>query len=237
MGSIILHRDEEGIYNIVDGQQRTLTFVLLALAIGVSCDCLNDKDFYPALSQLPVARRNLNNNLRYITDWLKMHGGDCKVKFKNALEKSLQVVVVCVDKRDYAFQLFDSQNVKGRRLEPHDLLKAYHLRELNEAIRLHPERFGAAGATLSCAAADFTLTYQGVIKEVGGATPANKNRTIEFRIYDGPTSDRVLWGRAYNVLLDGNGLFNTALTDAAGSEINGVPSTGLAKSYSGGKTC
>ena len=141
MGSIILHRDEEGIYNIVDGQQRTLTFVLLALAIGVSCDCLNDKDFYPALSQLPVARRNLNNNLRYITDWLKMHGGDCKVKFKNALEKSLQVVVVCVDKRDYAFQLFDSQNVKGRRLEPHDLLKAYHLRELDEAIQLHPERY------------------------------------------------------------------------------------------------
>ena len=129
----------------MDGQQRTLTFVLLALAIGVSCDCLNDKDFYPALSQLPIARRNLNNNLRYITDWLKMHGGDCKVKFKNALEKSLQVVVVCVDKRDYAFQLFDSQNVKGRRLEPHDLLKAYHLRELGEAIRRHPERYENVG--------------------------------------------------------------------------------------------
>ena len=145
MGSIILHRDEEGICNIVDGQQRTLTFVLLALAVGVSCDCLNDKDFYPALLQIPVSRRNLNNNLRYITDWLKMHGGDYRVKFKKALEQSLQVVVVCVDKCDYAFQLFDSQNVKGRRLEPHDLLKAYHLRELDEDIRLNPDCYENVG--------------------------------------------------------------------------------------------
>ena len=28
-----------------------------------------------------------------------------------------------------AFQLFDSQNNRGKSLEPHDLLKAYHLRQ------------------------------------------------------------------------------------------------------------
>ena len=87
----------------------------------------------------------------------------------------------------------------------------------------------AAVATLPCAAAGAAFTYQGVIKEVGGATPENKNRTVEFRIYDGPgTSAQVLWGRAYSVLLDANGLFNTSLTDAAGSEIDAVPGTGLA---------
>ena len=86
----------------------------------------------------------------------------------------------------------------------------------------------AAVATLPCAAAPAAFTYQGIIKEVGGAVPANKNRTVEFRIYDGPTKDTPLWGRAYNVLLDANGLFNTAITDASGSEIGGVPSTGLA---------
>ena len=87
----------------------------------------------------------------------------------------------------------------------------------------------AAGATLPSVAAGAAFTYQGVIKEVGGATPANKNRTIEFRIYDSPTGDHVLWGRAYSVLLDENGLFNTSLTDAAGSAISGVTGTGLAK--------
>ena len=86
----------------------------------------------------------------------------------------------------------------------------------------------AAVATHPCAAAGAAFTYQGVIKEVGGAVPVNKNRIVEFRIYDGPTKDTPLWGRAYNVLLDANGLFNTAITDAAGSEIDGVTSTGLA---------
>ena len=87
----------------------------------------------------------------------------------------------------------------------------------------------AASATLHCEAAGAAFAYQGVIKEVGGATPANKNRTIEFRIYDSPAGDQVLWGRAYSVLLDENGLFNTSLTDAAGSAISGVTGTGLAK--------
>ena len=87
----------------------------------------------------------------------------------------------------------------------------------------------AAVATLHCEAAGAAFTYQGVIKEVGGTAPANKNRTIEFRIYDSPTGDHVLWGRAYSVLLDENGLFNTSLTDAAGSAISGVTGTGLAK--------
>ena len=86
----------------------------------------------------------------------------------------------------------------------------------------------AACAALTGFAASAAFTYQGVIKEVGGTVPANKNRTIQFRIYDGPTVDTPLWGRAYNVLLDANGLFNTAITDAAGSEIDGVTSTGLA---------
>ena len=86
----------------------------------------------------------------------------------------------------------------------------------------------AACAALTGFAAGAAFTYQGVIKEVGGTVPANKNRTIQFRIYDGPTADTPLWGRAYNVLLDANGLFNTAITDAAGSEIDGVTSTGLA---------
>ena len=137
MGSIILHKGKSAdgtcVYNIVDGQQRTLTFILLAVALGIDCDLLKKPKFYPALIQMPDSRRNLNNNLCYIMDYLKIHGGDCRAKFKEAFTKSLQVVAVCVAECDYAFQLFDSQNVKGRRLEPHDLLKAYHLRELDFA--------------------------------------------------------------------------------------------------------
>jgi len=87
----------------------------------------------------------------------------------------------------------------------------------------------AALAATPVFAATAAFTYQGVIKEVGGTVPLNKNRTVEFRIYDGPASATPLWGRAYSVLLDANGLFNTAITDAAGSAINGVTGTGLAQ--------
>jgi hypothetical protein len=31
-----------------------------------------------------------------------------------------------------AFQFFDSQNTRGKSLEPHDLLKSYHLREMTD---------------------------------------------------------------------------------------------------------
>ena len=37
-----------------------------------------------------------------------------------------------MDKISEAFQLFDSQNTRGKELDPHDLLKAYHLREMND---------------------------------------------------------------------------------------------------------
>jgi len=33
--------------------------------------------------------------------------------------------------QDEAFQLFDSQNARGKALEPYDLLKAFHLREMD----------------------------------------------------------------------------------------------------------
>lgn len=149
MGSIILHKEKSAdgicVYNIVDGQQRTLTFLLLALALGIECDLLKRPEFYPALIQMPDSRRNLNNNLCHIMDYLKIHGDDCQAKFKEAFTNSLQVVAVCVTERDYAFQLFDSQNIKGRRLEPHDLLKAYHLRELDEDIRLNPDCYENVG--------------------------------------------------------------------------------------------
>jgi hypothetical protein len=40
--------------------------------------------------------------------------------------------MICVDRVTEAFQLFDSQNTRGRALDPHDLLKAYHLREMRD---------------------------------------------------------------------------------------------------------
>lgn len=41
-----------------------------------------------------------------------------------------QVTCFKIDDVSRAFQFFDSQNARGRDLDPHDLLKAFHLREM-----------------------------------------------------------------------------------------------------------
>src|SRR5699024_1738618 len=42
------------------------------------------------------------------------------------------VVKIVTDSEQEAFQFFDSQNSRGKALAPHDLLKSYHLREMND---------------------------------------------------------------------------------------------------------
>lgn len=74
-----------------------------------------------------------------------------------------------------------------------------------------------AASVQGALAAPASFAYQGVIHQVDGAVPATKNRVIEFRLYNGPTSTDVLWGRVCNVLLDNNGLFNAPLADASGT--------------------
>ena len=64
----------------------------------------------------------------FIARWLK---GD-KDNFIKAFDDILEVVVLNVKKESEAFQLFDSQNARGKALDPHDLLKAYHLREMKQ---------------------------------------------------------------------------------------------------------
>ena len=46
------------------------------------------------------------------------------------VRNNCEFVVVITDDLSVAFQFFDSQNARGKSLYPHDLLKAYHLREM-----------------------------------------------------------------------------------------------------------
>ena len=85
---------------------------------------------------------------------------------------------------------------------------------------------GAAAPNASAAPAAFA--YQGVIREADGTVPGNKNQTIQFRLYTQAEGGTPIWGRTVAVLLDADGLFNTELSDAAGSEIPGVTGSGLA---------
>jgi len=131
IGTIILHKKKKGrkvTLNIVDGQQRIISLVLLRLFLDNDSDCnLLSRDFDHPISQI-----NIYNNYHFIKGWFALKKGDNEYmqKVADAFYKTLQVVVICVDEEAEAFQLFDSQNSRGRALDPHDLLKAYHLREM-----------------------------------------------------------------------------------------------------------
>lgn len=133
VGTIILHEVSEGDgaekrYDIVDGQQRALSLALIMLCIDSSftCPLLENSDFSNKITQA-----NLHNNFIVARDYL-YSAPSRSSRLIAALENTIEVVVVCVDKVTEAFQLFDSQNTRGRALDPHDLLKAYHLREMRE---------------------------------------------------------------------------------------------------------
>lgn len=132
IGTVILHKNENGEHEIVDGQQRILSFLLLKLYFNpnFTCDLLN------TTFSNKVTQKNLHDNYTTINEWFSSVDEEAKKIFDQSLKNVLEVVVIIVDKIDEAFQLFDSQNTRGRALYPHDLLKAYHLREIDDKYEM-----------------------------------------------------------------------------------------------------
>lgn len=125
IGTIILHKDKKHKYNIVDGQQRIISLVLLENILNGNSKN-NDFEFTNKISQ-----KNIHDNYAYMKEWFSLKQTE-KENFKNAIEKNLEVVVITVYEVNEAFQLFDSQNTRGKSLDPHALLKAHHLRQMRE---------------------------------------------------------------------------------------------------------
>lgn len=128
VGTIILHENEHGIFDVVDGQQRIISLLLIKQCIetGVKCP-ISKKKFFNKITQT-----NIHDNYMFIREWFSLKNKDDKKNFIRAFDEILEVVVISVEKVSEAFQLFDSQNTRGKSLDPHDLLKAYHLREMKK---------------------------------------------------------------------------------------------------------
>ena len=131
VGTVILHANTEVgklTYDIVDGQQRILSFLLLKLCLSPNFTC----SLLSAKFSDKVTLGNLHSNSDRIREWCSSVDVGVKEAFDKALSEVLEVVVLTVNELSEAFQLFDSQNTRGRELYPHDLLKAYHLREIHD---------------------------------------------------------------------------------------------------------
>lgn len=131
IGTILLHEDSSnGRLYIVDGQQRVLSVALIILALNpeFKCGITNVKFTHE------VTKKNISENLKFIRQWFALKSQDDKNSFLGALDTIIEVIVITVNEQSEAFQLFDSQNSRGKSLYPHDLLKAYHLREMSNNL-------------------------------------------------------------------------------------------------------
>lgn len=135
LGTLVLHNNE-----IVDGQQRIIT---LALLIGVMNEALPEgpvKDNYK--KQLEGVKTFMTSKNVAFTNRYTLHNvvenvhaiqqrkADLDQQLWDFLLNKCEFVVVRLGSISEAFQFFDAQNARGKELAPHDLLKAYHLREI-----------------------------------------------------------------------------------------------------------
>ena len=128
IGTIILHEKKRGVFDVVDGQQRIISLLLVKQCIEPAFKSpIFKKQFTNKVTQT-----NIHKNYMFIREWFSLKNDDDKKKFIQAFDEILEVVIISVGKISEAFQLFDSQNTRGKALDPHDLLKAYHLREMKK---------------------------------------------------------------------------------------------------------
>ncbi len=142
LGTIVFHQEEDN-KNIVDGQQRIITLLLAVCAlVRLRRDTLERKDLKEQLSVLEkvminpkfeskISKRNIHTNYLAISRIISR--SDFTEELIHFLLNRCEVVTFALNDISEAFQFFDSQNARGRDLEPHDLLKAYHLREFSES--------------------------------------------------------------------------------------------------------
>lgn len=142
LGTIVFHQEEDKL-NIVDGQQRTITLLLIVKAIIdkrlnqfkrddlKNLDIFKNKNLFNPKFSHPISQMNIKNNYSEICRFIQRP--ECSEELIDFFLKKCELVTFTLTDISEAFQFFDSQNSRGKDLRPHDLLKAFHLREFSQA--------------------------------------------------------------------------------------------------------
>lgn len=125
IGTIIIHLDDKNKYNIVDGQQRLITLSLIIYILD------NNSNFMLGSKINNISYKNIKENYNKLNEIIKSKIGEDEFnKYLKYIKEQCTFAIIITENEYEAFQFFDSQNSRGKSLAPHDLLKAYHLREM-----------------------------------------------------------------------------------------------------------
>lgn len=113
LGSIVLHKEGD-YYNIIDGQQRITTLQVLGL--------LKDVAFNETEYSHPISLKNIKVNY----DFYKTQD------FQLIDYDLINVTLVTTLSEDMAYNFFETLNTGGKRLGGTDILKAHHLRCIDQ---------------------------------------------------------------------------------------------------------
>lgn len=135
LGCVVLFKKSESEFQIIDGQQRLITLWMLMNKFSIILDGVKTiADFEFAEYE---SKKAIKNAWLSIEDWFHRHGGvEClKNMFDEGIDgediKEIKIAVIVMDgKIEEAFQLFNSQNSRGKPLDVNNLLKAYHLHHI-----------------------------------------------------------------------------------------------------------
>lgn len=128
IGSVILHRDNDRL-NIVDGQQRLTSLILILKNLGYA--------------NLPTLKFNhsesfthIRANHKHIKDWFIHNIPNSDMNdLREYILNSCQMVEIVVSDISEAFQMFETQNGRGKSLLPYNLLKAFHIRAMERSTQ------------------------------------------------------------------------------------------------------
>lgn len=128
LGTIILHKNEQGYLNIIDGQQRLVTLTLMLRELGYEGQL-------PLLKQHFYSENAINHvaNTKYVWKNILSRLHTDKGLFATYLSEclSFSVLVLQKDNLDLAYTFFSNQNSRGVPLTDYDILKAHHLRYIH----------------------------------------------------------------------------------------------------------
>jgi hypothetical protein len=127
MGTLLIHaktHDNNNCLCVIDGQQRLTSLAILYWLLTNELPAHIQFEFRSSRSLV-----NIQQAKSAMSHWINKYTVDRNALL--AIFEQLRFTVISVTKEDLAFTFFDTQNNRGVPLSSTDLLKAYHLRAIN----------------------------------------------------------------------------------------------------------